>query len=118
MRRLTKIKKFHHDPKRYDLVILGMPVWAYKMPPAIRSCLKYLDKEKNFAFFATQGSNGADSTFKELEQLLKNPAATLVLTTAEVRRFQFKQEAALFIKKNTEIFSKQEFQISYVQALG
>ncbi len=37
-KKLTKIEKLEKDAKDYDLIIIGSPVWANNMPPAIRIC--------------------------------------------------------------------------------
>jgi flavodoxin len=54
--RLTEIEKPLKDPSRYDLVILGTPVWAGKMTPALRTYLNlFKGSFKKLAFFTTSG---------------------------------------------------------------
>jgi len=39
MKRLTLIKPMQKDASKYDLVIIGTPVWAWDVTPAIRTYL-------------------------------------------------------------------------------
>jgi len=73
---------FKRDPSGYSLVILGTPVWAWTVTPAVR---KYLKENvlKKVAFFCTYG--GAPSkTFIEMERLSKEPVATLGIKDKEI----------------------------------
>lgn len=66
----TEIATFNTDPNGYDLVIIGTPVWAFTMTPAIRTWLtKYGKNLKNVAFFATMGGSGDKRTFTKMEEL-------------------------------------------------
>jgi menaquinone-dependent protoporphyrinogen IX oxidase len=72
-----------HNPKDYDLIIIGGPVWAWTVTPAIRT---YLDQNvdalrvKKVAFFATQGSSGSDKKFLAMEEMLRvKPISTLTI---------------------------------------
>jgi len=43
-----------HDPGRYDLVIIGTPVWGFNISSPVKTYLKrYHGKFKAVAFFAT-----------------------------------------------------------------
>ena len=67
------------DPAKYDLVIIGTPIWAFTVTPAIRT---YFTKNKELskvAFFLTSGGKGIEHTFKEMEKLSKKPLATLAI---------------------------------------
>jgi len=85
--RLTEISEAHHDPAGYDLVVIGTPVWAFTMAPAVRT---YLTKHgwaiERAAFFCTMGGSGDKRTFQQMGEVLgKQPAATLALVEREVR---------------------------------
>lgn len=71
-KKLTEIK-FKKDPSKYDLVVIGTPVWAGNMVPAVRT---YLTKHKlrKVAFFATFGGR-EDKTFEEMEKISSKPVA-------------------------------------------
>ncbi|MFH0839199.1 MAG: hypothetical protein V1893_03330 [Candidatus Omnitrophota bacterium] len=85
-KKLTVIKNPQKDPGLYDLVILGTPVWAFTMTPAMRTyIIQHKEKFKLVAFFCTQGGAGGKKTFKDMEALCgKKPIGMLILKTAEV----------------------------------
>jgi menaquinone-dependent protoporphyrinogen IX oxidase len=85
---LTKIA-YVKDPKDYDLIIIGGPVWAWTMCPAVRT---YIDRNrdalrvKKVAFFATQGNTGSDKKFLAMEEMLRmKPVATLSVDGKDFR---------------------------------
>lgn len=65
---LTEIE-ISKDPSKFDLVIVGTPIWAAGTTPAART---YLDKFKksirNLAIFTTSGSSGPQRSIKILER--------------------------------------------------
>ncbi|MFT4788701.1 MAG: flavodoxin [Paraglaciecola sp.] len=80
--------KIHHttsNPKDYDLVILGTPVWIMRLPSPMRTYIT--DHQGEFpkvAFFSTQGSSGGKEVFNIMAKLIgKTPLATLKITEAE-----------------------------------
>jgi flavodoxin len=80
----TKIK-FSKNPKEYDIIIIGTPIWAGKMAPAVRTyLLDNKSKLKKVAFFCTKGGEGNGKTFEGMEKLAGKPIATLSLRTKEV----------------------------------
>lgn len=83
---VTEIKPPAKDKNKYDLVIIGSPVWAGTLAPAVRTYL--IDsKIKNAAFFGTFGSSGANKTFEEMAASIRetNLLGHLGLTTKEVK---------------------------------
>ena len=72
-KRLTTIKH-EKDPSLYDLVVIGTPVWAWTMTPAIRTYLTR-NKFKEVAFFCTNGGQEG-KTLQHMEQLSKKPLAS------------------------------------------
>lgn len=92
---------YEKDPKYYDVIIIGGPVWAWTVTPAIRT---YLDKnakilkDKRIAFFATQGSSGAEGKFKEMERLLgTKPLSTFVVNGKDFRHNDYEKGIDDFI---------------------
>lgn len=81
-RGLTEIE-FNEDPNKYDLVIIGTPVWSGGITPSIRT---YLTKNgiKKVAFFYTHGRNPAN-VYKDFENLSARPIATLGLKGINVK---------------------------------
>jgi flavodoxin len=101
-KQLTKIS-YEKDPKEYDLVLIGGPVWAWTMTPAVRT---YLDKNvdalkiKKVAFFATQSSDGAEKKFKAMEQMLDMKAiATLTINGKDFRNDECENKVKEFVQK-------------------
>lgn len=82
MRAMDTEISFKKDPSKYDVAIIGTPVWAWTVTPAIRRYLKE-NKIKKVAFFCTYG--GAPSkTFSEMESLSKKPIAVLGIKDKEI----------------------------------
>ena len=95
--------RFHetkYDPREYDLVVLGTPVWAGLCTPAIRS---YVKKHKNdfaqTAIFTTQGSTTRQRALDDMkEQLGTEPMSELHVSTKEVKQEQYMEKLRNFIK--------------------
>jgi flavodoxin len=69
-----------HDPAGYGLVVVGTPVWAYKMCSPVRTYLaNYASRIKDAAFFCT-ADRREERTLEDMAQLAgKRPRATLVV---------------------------------------
>jgi flavodoxin len=87
----TVIGTLKYDPAAYDLVVLGTPVWAWNMTPAIRTyILANRERFKRVAFFCTMGKNGDVKTFAGMADLCgRKPLATMALRAEEVKIRQF-----------------------------
>lgn len=97
---LTSITHIH-NPKEYDVIIVGGPVWAWNVSPAIRT---YLDKNadalkiKKVFFFATQGSSGAEKKFESMKSVLGiKPLATLTISGKDFRTDTYEQKVEQFV---------------------
>ncbi|MBT3721176.1 flavodoxin [archaeon] len=89
---------YSKDPKNYDLVIIGGPVWAWNLMPQLRNYLLQNKKNiNNFAFFLTHGGNFG----KNLEQVskIKKPIATKCFLDKKIKADNFKKELDAFIKE-------------------
>ena len=95
-KKMTKIR-YKEDPSKYDLVVIGTPVWAWTIPPAVRTYLSE-NKFKKVAFFCTNGGQYG-KTFTEMEKLSQKPIATLDLLDKKVRESNFKEELNEFCEK-------------------
>lgn len=80
-RKSTEVK-FEKNPKEYDLVIIGTPVWVGTMTPAIR---KYISENEfgKVAFFATFAGD-ISKTFTEMEKISRKPIAVLGVKDKEL----------------------------------
>ncbi|MBN1502227.1 hypothetical protein JW930_01675 [Candidatus Woesearchaeota archaeon] len=95
MKKLPKIKDTK-DASRYDLVVIGTPVWAGTMASPARTYIKN-NKFKKVAFFCTQASPQPQNTFKDMEQLTRKPVAALQLTSKEVKSNKYKDKVKRFV---------------------
>lgn len=89
-----------YDPSNYDIVYLGVPVWAGKAANPMISYIKQNEGKFNeVKFFATAGSSGFESTFDQMEEYVKKaPLKTLSLTTKEVKKEDYEERLASFLK--------------------
>ncbi len=90
-RRLTQIDPPTKDPAAYDLVLVGTPVWAWTMAPAVRTYLSQHGRAiAKASLFCTMGSSGDRKTFAHMAELLgRLPAATMSLLEKDVRSGAF-----------------------------
>lgn len=100
LKKLPLIAASKHDPKDYDLLIIGTPVWAAALSSPVRTYLtKEKDKIKKFALFITQGGRGAENVIKDVESIIGHYGeAALVLSTKEVVADLAKGKIDSFIK--------------------
>ncbi len=100
-RKLAAIKKTKKDPNRYDLIVIGTPIWSWKMTPAVRT---YIENNKsNFkkvAFFCVMGGSGDKDTFLDMATISKKkPVATVSFRTFEVKQKNYQEKVKEFAKK-------------------
>ncbi len=68
--KLAEIETVKLNPASYDLVVIGTPVWAWNMTPAIRTYItNNKDSLKAVAFFTAAGGTKPDKIIKKLEEL-------------------------------------------------
>jgi flavodoxin len=81
-----QIKPIAHEPARFDLVVIGTPVWGWQLASPPRAFARtYGSQIRRVAFFCTMGSSGAQKAFAQLQQALgMQPVATLALTDREI----------------------------------
>jgi flavodoxin len=100
---LTGIQHEDIDISSFDTIIIGTPVWAWTITPAIRTFIEQNKKimmEKNHAFFCTMGGSGNEQSFREMERLLgKKPYATLTLKTKEVVKSVSEEKIKKFVEE-------------------
>ena len=66
--KLTEIE-VHKSIEEYDLIIVGSPIWAGKITPAIRTFLSLNDfSHKHGAFFITLGGKKPEKSFKNMRK--------------------------------------------------
>ena len=101
---MTVISPAQKDPAQYDLVVLGSPVWAGTMAPALRTYLtQQKSKIKKSAFFCTMGGSGDQSLFAHVAEILgQKPAAMLTIRTKQVAANEFAAELDKFVEQVTK----------------
>ena len=99
LKKLTEIDEPRNDPGAYDLVVIGTPVWAGTMCPAIRTYItRFKDRLPDVALFLTTGGSGVDGTFRAMAELCgKEPLARLALTTKQVRKEDWSSDVQAFV---------------------
>lgn len=81
-KKLTEIEN-KKRPEEYDIAIIGTPVWAGTIPPAIRTYLSQ-NKFNKTAFFCTYGTDKS-KTFNEMAKLSTKPQAVLELKDKKIK---------------------------------
>ena len=86
-RRKSEIEPVQADVPAHDLVIIGTPVWAFTMTPAVRTfCAQHGSDARAVAFFCTMGGSGDARAFREMEEECgRAPLATLALIDRQVQ---------------------------------
>ena len=98
---MPKIKETEVDPKNYDLIIIGTPIWAGNMASPVRTYLS-LNNEKldKVAFFCTMKGDDPKKTFLEMERVSESkPLACLALEDEEIKKEMHIKRIKEFIKK-------------------
>jgi flavodoxin len=98
--KLTKLEEPKKDPSKYDIVIIGTPVWGGKMSVPVRTYI-HLEKDgfKKIAFFCTAGGQN-NNIFPDMGKICgKAPVATLELSTKEVKKNENPEKIKEFSEK-------------------
>lgn len=97
-KKLTVIKNTEKEPSKYDLVIIGMPVWVRTMSTPIRTYLNRNWKRFNkVAFFCIYRRTGAETTFYDMEGLCaQKPVSLLSLRARELKKEDYIQKVKQF----------------------
>ncbi len=103
MKRPVELAPRKKDPADFDLVVLGSPVWAFTMCPAIRAyAAVHAATLRKVAFFCTHGGGGSGKSDREVEAILGQPlAASLALLDKAVDRGGIAADLSVFVKRLT-----------------
>jgi len=101
-RKLTKIKAPDKDPSAYDLIIVGTPIWAGNITPAVRTYLTEIVPEgsqaRRYALFYTSHSSEQPKAVKDFCSLIKGePLATLSVLHKDVKAGKFEPQVQGFV---------------------
>ncbi|MCD6359259.1 MAG: NAD(P)H-dependent oxidoreductase [Armatimonadetes bacterium] len=88
LKREVEIAPVEADVSSFDLVVLGTPVWASTMAPAVRTfCSAHGHEIERVAFLCTFGGGGDVSTFRNMAATCGGePVATLALIDKRIRK--------------------------------
>lgn len=110
LRRNTEIGEIKKDPSKYDLVVVGSPVWGRNITPAARTymhCNK--DKFGKVACFCTMGGENSGKIFDEFQNVIgKEPVAKFSIRAKEANMEDLKHKVKLFsgeIERKVKLFS-------------
>lgn len=97
-RKRTRIERGARDPRDYDLVIIGSPVWGASLSSPVRAYLdEHRDRFNDVAFFCTCGGRGGERVLEQMTEVTrKSPIAGLVLREMEVRQDRAGDKIARF----------------------
>lgn len=87
----VEIQPLERNPRDYQLVVIGTPVWAGNISSPVRAFVeKYRNDLPRVALFCTQGGSGATKVLRRLASLCgSTPRATTFFNDSEIDRAQF-----------------------------
>lgn len=99
--RRTVLTGTRRDPRAYDLVVVGTPVWFGALSSPART---YLEENAGrfpaVAFFLTHGGTGRDKVFAQMQRASgARPLALLSVRAADAARGAFGPGVATFVKE-------------------
>jgi len=82
----TRIRTPKYDPSDYGLVVIGTPVWFWRLSSPVRTYLASRRRRlSRVAFFCTMGGSGERRVFDTMAAVGgKPPVATLALTDGDI----------------------------------
>ena len=95
----AQLKMTVKDPKEYDIVIIGTPVWAGTVCSPVRAYLLQNKGLSKVAFFCTSSSPGPQRTFDQMLRLSRPPVAELALRRPEVKSNKHLEKVKQFAAK-------------------
>ncbi len=98
------------NPRDYDLVVVGTPVWVGTMSSPVRSyLLAHAGEFRNAAFFAVMGGRGGDETVREMHLASRVfSALSYTFTRHEVVNEHYLGRCAQFIRGLKEVAQRTE----------
>jgi flavodoxin len=99
LKKLTAIET-KKDASKYDLVVIGTPVWAFTVSSPVRTYLtQNKGRLKRVAFFCTEDGSGSQRAFKAMSEICGNiPKAHLALRTKDVWKGNVEEKIKEFVE--------------------
>ncbi|MFO7990683.1 MAG: flavodoxin [Thermoplasmata archaeon] len=97
----TEIGGIKHDPSMYDLVIIGTPVWAGSITPAVRTYLnRYGNKLPEVVFYCTSGGGELEKVYRQLKECSgKSPIYTFGIEDKKIKENEHRSKIAGIVEK-------------------
>jgi flavorubredoxin len=98
-KRVTVIKKTEKDVAAYDGLVVGTPIWASKMSPAVRTyVLQNKSHLRKVVFFCTCGGLGREKALREIVDISgQSPLALLEASHEEVLNAGYVSKVEKFV---------------------
>jgi len=99
LRRRPAILAGTHDLGDYDLVVIGGPIWASRLAAPVRTfAQRHAAGAKRVAFFCTEGGQGADAAYADLERLShRHPIGTFTVDAEHLEPGAHRSELGHFV---------------------
>ncbi len=101
-RATTTIEEIKHNPKDYDVVIVGGPIWWFSSVPAVNTFISdYKEQINKAAFFYSfdKDTRNRISAFPDMEEFLgKSPVATVSAESRTIKDGSYKKNFEDFIQ--------------------
>jgi flavodoxin len=103
--KLTVLKDIINDPSKFDLLVIGTPMWGGHVSAPVRTYIHQNQANfKNVAFFCTANGNKFDGAFNDMKELCRvAPVGTLGVRAKEVKDGSYKSKVAEFAKKSIKL---------------
>jgi flavodoxin len=95
-RKEIKIKN-SYDPCKYDLVIIGCPIWAGVMAAPLYSYVKK-NKFKKIAFFSVSGAGKSQRIHEQFKEMGINAKTTLMIKESDLKNVDQSEKIDEFCK--------------------
>ena len=95
------IEPMRTDPRSYDLIVIGTPIWAWSVSSPVRSYLAAnRGRLPDVAFVCTMGSRGGERAFEEMQAIAgKAHRASCAMTAREVASEVDGRRIAQFVER-------------------
>lgn len=103
-----------HDPRDYDQIVIGTPVWAGTMASPVRSYLfLHHGRLPRVAFFAVMAGRGAQEVLREMKLFCgAEQAPTLFVTQGEVEKGRATQTLDVFVRDLKESIDERRHSVA------
>ena len=77
--RPVPLRESRHDPRQFDVVLIGTPIWNSSVSSPVRSWLtRHRDQLPEVAFFVTYGGSGIQRVVRQLQELAARPPQAIL----------------------------------------